>query len=280
VRQVKRIRAVDHIGVVVILLAALVACSASSGPGPASASRTSAPHPPVRLVAIGDSIPFNSADDCPGCTGFVVRYASALEKASGTHVDINNLSQHNGLTLPMLLDELDGFQERLADADVILIGIAHNSLELNSDTPCGGSLDANDIPDWSKLNRACAVSSAATYRPQYEKLFSTVAGWRQGKPTILRTINRYNDWVGAPSISLTKAQAATTRTFIDIWNSMLCSAAAKAGFVCADIYHRFNGPRGDRPSGDLLGGDYTHPSDKGNEVIAATLVALGFAPLS
>jgi lysophospholipase L1-like esterase len=231
-------------------------------------------------VAIGDSIPYNSVDDCPGCTGFVARYASALENASGRPVKVENLSQHNGLTLPMLLDELGTFKEQLAGADVILIGIAHNSMELNADKPCGGTLDANDMPDWSKLDRACAVASAATYRPQYQKLFSTVAGWRQGKPTILRTINRYNDWIGGPSLSLTKAQAATTRMFIDIWNSMLCSAAMHAGFVCADIYHRFNGPRGDRPSGDLLGGDYTHPSEKGNEAIAATLVDLGFAPLA
>jgi lysophospholipase L1-like esterase len=39
------------------------------------------------------------------------------------------------------------------------------------------------------------------------------------------------------------------------------------------------GPDGLKPSGDLLGKDYTHPSDKGNEVIARVLEDLGFAPL-
>jgi lysophospholipase L1-like esterase len=265
----------------VTLLAALVACG-GSGTGTSPATQASPPTktaPPLHLVAIGDSIPYNSPDDCPGCAGFVDRYAKALQAASSQQVTVENLSQHNGLTLPMLLDELENFKAQLAAADVIIIGIAHNSTELNQDKPCGGSLDADDIPDWSKMDRACAVASAAKYRPQYEKLFSTVAGWRQGKPTLLRTINRYNDWVGAPGITLTKAEADKTRLFIDLWNSMLCATATGSGFECADIYHRFNGRRGEKPSGDLLAGDYTHPSDKGNEAIAETLVSQGFAPL-
>ncbi len=268
--------------VALAVLAVLVACSStcSSGGSSGGASSPARAAGALHLVAIGDSIPFNSPDDCPGCTGFVARYASALEAASGQKVTVENLSQHNGLTLPMLLDELQTFKGQLTAADVIVVGIAHNSLELNQDKPCGGALDANDIPDWSKMTRSCAVASAATYRPQYERLFATVAGWRRGRPTVLRTLNRYNDWIGAPGIRLTQAEERTTTTFIDLWNAMLCSAATANGFGCADIYHRFNGPRGDRPSGDLLGGDYTHPSEKGNQAIAATLVAQGFAPLA
>ena len=61
---------------------------------------------------------------------------------------------------------------------------------------------------------------------------------------------------------------------------MICQAAEANGFGCADIYHAFNGSDGLTPSGDLLGKDYTHPSDKGNEVIARILTDLGFAPLA
>jgi lysophospholipase L1-like esterase len=53
-----------------------------------------------------------------------------------------------------------------------------------------------------------------------------------------------------------------------------------ANFTCVDIYRAFNGPAGDKPSGDLLSNDYTHPSDKGNELIAKTLTNTGFAPLA
>lgn len=265
-----------------VLVAALAACG-GSGPGTPAPAPNGSPRQStagLRLVVIGDSIPYNSSNDCPGCVGFVDRYAQALQAATGKSVTVENHSQHNGLTLPMLLDELADFRAPLTAADAIIIGIAHNSLELNQDEPCGAPLDANDLPDWTKLTRACAVASAATYRPQYERLFTTVAGWRQGRPTLLRTINRYNDWVGAPGVALTKTQRDQIRMFIDLWDSMLCATATKSGFECADIYHRFNGPRGDRPSGNLLGGDYTHPSNAGNALIAETLVAQGFAPLA
>ena len=68
----------------------------------------------LSLVVIGDSIPYNDTGDCPGCTGFVDRYADALAKATGREVETSNLSQHNGLTLPMLMDELEtSFKEPL-----------------------------------------------------------------------------------------------------------------------------------------------------------------------
>jgi hypothetical protein len=145
---------------VLTLLAVLVGCSGSgSGASAAAPARpTTKAAAPLHLVAIGDSIPYNSPDDCPNCVGFVERYAKALQAASGRPVVIQNLSQHNGLTLPMLLDELADFQVPLTAADAIVIGIAHNSMELNQDKPCGGSLDADDIPDWSKLDRGCAVA--------------------------------------------------------------------------------------------------------------------------
>jgi lysophospholipase L1-like esterase len=251
---------------------------ASSRPEPTGSTAPAAAA--LRLVAIGDSIPYNSVDDCPRCTGFVDRYAKALEAASGKHVTVDNLSQHNGLTLPMLMDELSSFQAKLSSADVIIIGIAHNSNELASDTPCGAPRDAQENPNWAVMSSACAQSAAAKYRPIYDELFNKVATLRAGKPTILRTINRYDDVIGAPNLTLNAIRQAKVRMFLKTWDEMLCSSATRASFDCADIYAAFNGPDGQKPSGDLLGGDYTHPSDKGNELIAQTLVAEGFAPLA
>jgi lysophospholipase L1-like esterase len=210
----------------------------------------------------------------------VDRYASAVEKATGQPATVQNLSQHNSLTLPGLLAELDSFRPQLSAADVIVIGIAHNSNELSADAPCGAPVTTDQLPDWPTMTRACAKASAAKYRPQYDQLFSTVAAWRSGAPTILRTINRYDDYRGAPTITLTAAQQATVTTFIKTWDDMLCASATQANFACADIYRAFNGPAGDKPSGDLLSNDYTHPSDKGNELIAKTLTDEGFAPLA
>src|SRR5215212_5248328 len=52
---------------------------------------------PWSLVAVGDSLIFNSQDDCRGCIGSVVMYADAISKATGHPVKVQNLSQHNGL---------------------------------------------------------------------------------------------------------------------------------------------------------------------------------------
>jgi non-ribosomal peptide synthetase component F len=105
-------------------------------------------------------------------------------------------------------------------------------------------------------------------------------GWRAGKPTILRTINRYSDWLGWTDAHLTSEQEQKTVMLHDAWNTMLCDAAKANGFVCADIYHAFNGADGTKPSGDLLGPDYTHPSQKGDDLIAQTLISEGFAPIT
>ena len=272
-----------RLGLLFLGVAGLAGCGSNpSGSNPSAASPSTSPRPtsqPLRLVAIGDSIPNNSPQDCPGCTGFVDRYAKAVQIATGRPVQVANLSQHTGLTLPGLLEELDEFRDQLAAADVIVVGIAHNSNELSADQPCGRPLK-NGLPDWSAMDRSCAARSAQKSRPLYDRLYAQVATWRQGKPTILRTINRYNDFIGFKDAHLDRAQEQLTAVFVSSWNTMLCASARAHGFGCADIAKAFNGPDGMRPSGPLLARDYTHPSDKGNEVIARVLADLGYAPLA
>jgi hypothetical protein len=270
------------LGLILLLTATvgLTACgsNAATSPKPNSTSTGPASHA-LRLVAIGDSIPDNSPQDCPGCTGFVDRYAKSVQSATGRPVQVTNLSQHNNLTLPGLLDELGQFRGQLTAADVIVIGIAHNSNELNADRPCGKPLK-NDLPDWSAMNRQCALRSTQKYRPLYDRLYAQVAAWRQGKPTILRTINRYNDFIGFTDVHFTRAQERQSAEFIVPWSTMICASARAHGFGCADLSRAFNGPDGLRPSGGLLAGDYTHPSDQGNQVIARVLAGLGYHPLA
>jgi hypothetical protein len=126
----------------------------------------------------------------------------------------------------------------------------------------------------------CSKSEAASYRPQYDDLFATIASWRDGRPTVLRTINKYSDWIGWEDAHLTADQVRRTVFVHNDWNRMLCESADAHGFRCADIYHAFSGKDGTKPSGDLLGEDYTHPSDSGNERIARVLIAQGFNPLT
>jgi hypothetical protein len=68
-------------------------------------------------------------------------------------------------------------------------------MALNADQPCGKPLK-NDLPDWAAMDRQCAARSTQKFRPLYDRLYAQLAAWRQGKPTILRTINRYHDFIG------------------------------------------------------------------------------------
>ena len=260
-----------------------------SGCAPAStpilpATDTSTPSlTPWSLVVVGDSIAYNSSMVCPGCSGFVDRYADAIFEATGHPVKVSNLSQPM-LQVDGLLDELKRSASRrdaLANADIIIVGIAFNDTPwLRDDDPCDGP--NGDKPDWSKYNSTCAAAAAEIFRPKFESVYAQIAALREGKPTIFRTINRYNDWIGwTGEAGETNPPQATnaTRVVVDAWSAMVCETAQANGFTCADIYHTFNGSDGLTPSGDLLAKDYTHPSDKGNEVIARVLTDLGYAPL-
>jgi lysophospholipase L1-like esterase len=254
------------------------AAPASTAGSPETSGEAKAP---LSLVVIGDSIPYNSSDDCPECTGFVAQYANALAKATGREVTTHNVSKHTGLTLPTLVEELPALEGDVRGADALIVAIAHNSIPLNADAPCGSRFNeaTSTLEDWSKVNKACADEGTRRNRPLFDELYSTVATWRKGQPTLLLTINKYNDWAGWPNAHLTPQQAARTVMMHDAWNAMLCDSATRSGFTCADIYHAFNGADGHTPSGDLLGGDYTHPSQKGNDEILRVLIAEGFAPL-
>ena len=164
-------------------------------------------------------------------------------------------------------------------ADAIVVGIAHNDVPWNrSDDACNGPAD--QPMDWSTITDECIAAEVERFTPKYEAVFASIAALRAGKPTILRAINRYNDWIGWPGQELPPEATDATARIVAAWNEMICGAAEASGFLCADISTSFNGPDGAQPSGQLLADDYMHPSDKGNEAIAQVLIDLGFAPLA
>jgi len=261
----------------------LSGCALASTPVP-PATDTSIPSPtPWSLVVVGDSIAYNSPMVCRGCGGFVDRYADAIFEATGHPVKVRNLSQPM-LQVDALLEELktDAYRrDALANADIIIVSIAFNDTPwLRSDDPCDGP--NGNKPEWSKYNSTCAAAAAEIFRPKFESVYAQIVALREEKPTIFRTINRYNDWIGwIGEAGQTNPPEATnaTRVVLDAWSAMVCETAQENGFTCVDIYHTFNGADGLTPSGDLLAKDYTHPSDKGNEVIARVLADLGYVPL-
>jgi lysophospholipase L1-like esterase len=229
---------------------------------------------------MGDSIAFNAPNDCPGCTGYVDQYGTAIAAATGKSVRVMNVSEHSGLTSNGLLADLsrDDFRASVAAADAITISIGFNDAPmLVNDDPCDGP--AED-PQLETYTEACITAWADAFGQRYTKILDQVQELRRSKPTVVTVINIFDQWRGfADNSQGVAAHIDVVKTILEHQNARICSIAIAHGALCADLHSAFNGPHHDKPSGVLLGDDYAHPSQAGNDLIAKTLIQLGFGVL-
>jgi lysophospholipase L1-like esterase len=234
------------------------------------------------VVALGDSITGQPVETCPGCTPWVDRYAAALSDATGRTAEVRNLARPS-LRVELLLEELvagSSLTTAAESADAILVGVGNSDAPWNiTDDACDGPATAADLVPWDEYSDACIATEVERFRPTFEAMYDRLAELRAGEPTILRTINRYNDWIGFEGGEVPAEAVEISIDYNVAWNAMICETAEASGFICADIGRAFNGDDGRTASGDLLAADYLHPSDKGYERIATVLIDLGFAPL-
>lgn len=243
---------------------------------------TSRPRPDLVLLAMGDSIPYNAPDDCPGCSGYVAQYGEAIADATSLSVGVLNRSQHTGLTIEGLLNSFanETFTTEVADADAITISIGYNDAPMGvTDDPCDGA--SGDFPDLEQYTDECIDEWADAFALQFDDVLTQVGELRAGKPTLLSVINVYDWWRGfEQNPDEIDANIDVVRRVLERQNADICRIATEHGFLCADVHGAFNGLKHDQPSGELLAVDYSHPSQSGNDLIARTLIDLGFAPLA
>ena len=238
---------------------------------------------PLRLVALGDSLPYNPQDKCPGCTGYAVLYGKAASKALGVPVTVDNRSEYNSLTSPRLLNQVlhsAPLRAAIARADIVVLTIGHNETPWNiTYDRCDGDTSkvSDDQVDWSKFTLACAAPLAQTLGTDITGILGQIRTLRAGKPTAIRVTNFYNDYVGDPGSPPTSW--TYTRPIVDLYSKAICGAVAKAKLRCVDIYHALNGPGGTRFAGPFLAKDVTHLNQHGNDVVAALLTKSGYTPL-
>ncbi len=262
---------------------ALVVALAVAGCGPGSPSATRSPGAELVVAAFGDSITAEPGEVCPDCTPWVDRYAEALTDATGQPTTVRNYARPSQRVGELLRSLAAGssLAGDAASADAILVGAGNSDAPWNiTDDACDGPATAVEMVPWDKYTDACIATEVERFRPTFDGVFDRLAELRGGKPTILRAINRYDDWIGFEGGEVPPKAVEVSVAYNVAWNAMICGTAEANGFRCGDVGRAFNGADGRKASGDLLASDYLHPSDKGYEVIAAVLVDLGFAPLA
>lgn len=235
----------------------------------------------LRLVVIGDSIPYS--DFCPGCKGFVDQYAVTLEETTGRQVEVVNRSRNDSANMTDIEEQLIGdalLREQLGTADIVIVSVGFNDqAPWPTDGPCHSEQAdtlQTQVAAILLYTDACIDETIETYRSRYQSIFSKVSSLVPG-PSVLLALTVYNNAVGYPGIEeVASAEeleqlAALTKRIFDEWNAMLCDTGTANNFGCVDLYHAFNGPDGTTAPGVVLGADYTHPSQIGNDVIAGLL---------
>ena len=277
------------------LATAILALAGCAGSTPSSGEQAGSPTvaatdgSPLSLVVVGDSIPYGQ-QFCAGCITFVDQYAAALKKQSGRPVEATNRSRDDSATIPDIVEQLtsdDELRDQLAKADVMMLSVGFNNVVPDlSQPPPGGFPKGCDtqepgVPDPGialvvATTPECTSKTVALWAKAYDEIFSTMSDLRAGQPTAFIALNVYNGNLNNPDVKAALDAATYDKTLnviIDIydqWNAMLCKSAKAHGFTCVDTYHAMNGPDGDHPLGELSS-DGAHPSQSGNDLIAALL---------
>lgn len=266
----------------VMLACILGGCAAPAEPATESATPSATASPPT-VLAIGDSIPFNSASDCPGCTGFVESYASALGASNGEAYAVVNRSRHDGAQTADILEEVQSgsLDEALGDADVVIVSSGFNDQPPYGDE--GEACSAAQLDTNADVLAAVLATTPECVTTQTavtgSELAEVLKGVRERAPDAsILVLTAYNAWTGWSVLDAAGAdvEASVTSTIaagLTAWRGEVCDLVVAVEARCVDLLEPFNGPDGTIAAGDLLAADYTHPSQDGNDLIRDLLLA-------
>jgi len=258
-------RAASVATLAVLLLA--TACAGEEPDGavelPALASSTEADA--LHYVALGDSWPFGA--HCGGCTPFPELYARALESAGP--VVFEDLTLDGGTTsdLVAMLDAADAVREDVAEADVVVISVGGNDMEMSGPDWLAGTCGGPDgMTCWRRLARS--------WERNMGRLLDRVAELREDRPTAVRVLSAANEFLSDEGLlrdfgkDFGREEGAT----IMAWQKRaFCRAAGERQMKCLDLRPVLNGPELDQPA-DVN-------SQASMQAVADALLAMGLPEL-
>jgi lysophospholipase L1-like esterase len=270
-----------------------LACGGSDGDtGTTDTTTATTTEAALRVAVVGDSIPFNAPEDCAGCDGFVSQFRDAVADATGRSVAVDNFSRHDDAGVADIASQLETHQQltlAVSEADIVIVSVGFFDMPpFPAGGPCGGRGPAvpvaDAVADVALYTADCITQTVEGQQAGLTTIYDTIAELRSDRPTLLLALDVYSNVAGNPATAsaapdLLPAYEANQLLAHDTWNEAQCAAADAAGFECIDVHHAFNGADGRSPAGALLAPDYLHPSQEGNDVIAALLADVALSPL-
>ena len=168
----------------------------------------------------------------------------------------------------------------LSDADVVIVSAGYNDQPPYDEGPCYDA--ANNLDSTQGAAQALIATTEECIATRTATAGADLAGVLQGVREIspdasILVLTAYNSWTGWPdfeALGAETADAASTTVVagLDMWRNVVCDEADKVEGECIDLLAEFNGADGLTPAGELLAADYTHPSQKGNDLIRDLLL--------
>lgn len=227
-----------------------------SEPGPAAQQHM------LRVVGLGDSVTAGTACDCDD---FVRQFAGLAGRRIGQEVLAAN-DGVPGLTSSGLRDQLESGSDVSRDVrtgDVVMITIGANDL-----------LAARRQWEQDSCDDQCAAADLPWIRRNIEQAVGDVRRLRDGQPTEILVTNYWNVFEDGAVARARQGPAFLSWSdhVTRMANSVICTAAARAGSTCVDLYAAFKGDGTNDPT-PLLAADGDHPNAEGHQLIAATMAA-------
>ncbi len=223
---------------------------------------------PLHLVGLGDSIP--GALNCDGCTSFVTVYGRLAETALGRSVEVTNLATNDSLQSPILVDRVltdDTHREALAQADLVTLHIGLNDLDV---VVCGGFSD-----------RACWDALEGRITDNIATILDEITKLRAGQPTAVRVTTMFDPYPGGDGAAKDPVWMGFYIPEFVHFAELTCQTAVAHGAECIDLIPLFNGPNADQDPIEFVQPipDHVHLNQKGHDMVANAIAAVGFAPI-
>ena len=260
----------------VALVVAVLATPADRGKSASSVSRSA--------VTTGKTYDLVWISDSTGW-GVAIAYASRIRQDLHVKARVHDRWE-GGLPAMEILrrlrtpkNDLTGLIPLIRGAEVIVVGGSPAGLEVVKGGDC---VTSNKPP--AKVGPQAWTKYIAAMKATYKRIFEI----RKGAPVILRTYTSYvpvlyHAPAELPITSWDKAGIIDLCTKKFEWHAWAIRQAAAAYNVgVADVYTAFNGKthREDPVAKGYIKPDNMHPNAKGAAVIAKTLAALGYKPVS